>query len=251
VFCVSELLDPQVNWGWSTVAAHWGLWHHELWMQHHVWAHHSFTGDPLRDPDLNHFPRTCSVSLSLALSDLCGSVLFRKHTGTQWRPLHQLQRFTFVPVFLALPGQYIGQALMYAVARCSRSTLFSLPMHLAVSRRDAFPAMIEEASIAVHFVMPVVLHGLRHGLSITATHFALAGVLYYLAVAPNHDTDATSKTQLAAFGDWGEHQVLHSSNFSTGNRVLTALLGGMNLQVRAWLLRSSDHDRCVTRESAD
>jgi len=30
------------------------LWDHKLWMKHHVFKHHAFTGDAAHDPDTIH-----------------------------------------------------------------------------------------------------------------------------------------------------------------------------------------------------
>ena len=75
-----------------------------------------------------------------------------------------------------------------------------------------FPLAVETTSFLFHAVLPIYLHGWRTGMLLTLLHFTLSGFLYFLIVSPNHDTDATLKSSREALGDWGEHQVLHSSN---------------------------------------
>ena len=46
----NPLVNFALSWMWNTLSC----WDYRLWHKHHVFRHHSFTGDTERDPDTVH-----------------------------------------------------------------------------------------------------------------------------------------------------------------------------------------------------
>lgn len=204
---------PFVNKFWSVLTNHWGWWHHHIWLQHHVYGHHSFTGVAQLDPDVSQFPE-----------------MFRKHAGIRHHLWHKLQHITLYIIFVVWPNQYVAQIIAYTAVHW-RKTLFRFPIRLRPSISDVIPWGIQLASLVCHVVLPVMWFGWT-ALLVIFLHWTAAGITYFLIVAPNHDTEESLKDGgVEAPGDWGEHQVTHSSNFSHGSKLLTMLFGGMNYQI--------------------
>ena len=67
------------------------FFHFPLWLQHHVEAHHSYTGV--------HRKR----------SDIGNAVLLQKHSKTRKRKLHSWQKLTNLPLMLIFPGQWLDK----------------------------------------------------------------------------------------------------------------------------------------------
>jgi len=129
-----------------------------------------------------------------------------------------------VGVSLFSVSQFGTHVLLYA----RETYCYSLEVRLF----DIIPWSIQLASVVCHIVLPIMWFG-WYALLVMFMHWTASGITYFLIVAPNHDTEGTDKETPKQLGDWGEHQVTHSSNFSNGSRLLTMLFGGMNYQVVA------------------
>lgn len=206
-----------VNKWFSIVSCHWGLWHSSIWFQHHCYGHHSYTGLAESDPDLRN-----------------GTKLIRKHPHFPWKSFHRYQHVFMFVLYLFLPNQYIGQVIEYAKAR-KRGRIFGLQLVDSNTTKTAAEYTVsygmEFASIFIHFILPFIFLQPLNALLIVWLYWAGVGMTYYAIVAPNHDTHDTRKDDMFQGVDWGEQQILHSSNFSHGNPLLTSLFGGMNYQI--------------------
>mmetsp|Transcript_17192 Transcript_17192/g.51383 ORF Transcript_17192/g.51383 Transcript_17192/m.51383 type:complete len:463 (+) Transcript_17192:70-1458(+) len=208
-----------INTFWSILSCHWGLWHSNIWFQHHCYGHHSYTGVSeiegrnQRDPDLRW------------------TRLLRKHPWFKLNPLHRFQQFF---VHLMLCNQYLLQVQRYQVGRKS-GRVFSLQLN-SYSNRATWEAIfsytIEIASVLVHFALPFCFGSWSMVLFSISLYWLGAGIMYFLIVAPNHDTQETEKSLDTPRGmDWGEMQIRHSSNFARDSSFLTMFFGGMNFQI--------------------
>merc|ERR1719163_554938 len=86
--------NTMLSWIWNTLS----LWDYRLWHKHHVFRHHSFTGDPRRDPDTIH------LSPFLSKHAVPGAPAPLKLSC--WAP-----RLTTAVVTTFLPGMFVGQAI--------------------------------------------------------------------------------------------------------------------------------------------
>ena len=79
----SAAVNGALTWAWNACAC----WDWRLWHRHHVFRHHSFTGDVLRDPDTVPCPRPLQSSLARAgRSTLCPSSAFPSPSLAPPRP---------------------------------------------------------------------------------------------------------------------------------------------------------------------
>uniref|UniRef100_A0A7S1KUI1 Cytochrome b5 heme-binding domain-containing protein n=1 Tax=Percolomonas cosmopolitus TaxID=63605 RepID=A0A7S1KUI1_9EUKA len=213
--------NPTVNKWLSIFSNHLYFWHAAVWWQHHCFAHHSHTGDPELDPDLRN-----------------GTKFIRKSPYFPLKPYHKYQKYFSYLLYLLLPNQAIGQTLSYRRA-IQIGKIFGVPLIRYESARSLFESIatrsIEAFSLFLHFVYPIMCLGFFQGLSVSCCFWAGVGITYYIIVAPGHDTNVVSFKQKQ---DWGDQQIMHSSNFSHSNKVLTFLVGGMNYQIEHHLFPS-------------
>eukprot|EP00007_Cunea_sp_BSH-02190019_P002872 CAMPEP_0174229360 /NCGR_PEP_ID=MMETSP0417-20130205/357_1 /TAXON_ID=242541 /ORGANISM="Mayorella sp, Strain BSH-02190019" /LENGTH=468 /DNA_ID=CAMNT_0015306899 /DNA_START=168 /DNA_END=1574 /DNA_ORIENTATION=- len=211
-----------VNTFWSVLSCHWGFWHSNIWFQHHCYGHHSYTGVSKiegrnqLDPDLRWTP------------------WLRKHPWFKLKPLHRFQQFFMYILFMMLPNQFVYQALLYQYGR-TKGRVFSVRLN-SYSNRAMWEALlsyaVEITSALVHFVMPFYFGTPSIALMSIYMYWSGAGFMYFVIVAPNHDTQETDKNVEPPQGmDWGEMQIRHSANFSRNSFFLTMFFGGMNFQI--------------------
>jgi fatty acid desaturase len=211
-----------VNSMWSIISCHWGLWHSNIWFQHHAVGHHSYTGVPKLphnqlDPDLRWTP------------------WLRKHPWFKLNGYHKFQQFFSYLLFLFFPNQYMYQVLMYVRARIL-GRVFSFQISDYRSTRalweTALAYFVDITTIFVHFVVPFVAMPTWQAAFCIWTYYSGCGFMYFVIVAPNHDTQETQHHMDGGVGmDWGELQIRHSGDFSHESKTLTMFFGGMNHQI--------------------
>jgi fatty acid desaturase len=222
--------NPWVNRVLHTLWNDWNLWSHFMWLRHHTYGHHSYTGVFRRDPDLVN-----------------GQFLFRKHREATYLPPHSQQWwFTYVLLWV-FPNQHIGQALLYLRAWVLR-TVFGVP----IERVSAVDLLVSTAiyvpSLYFHLVLPFQLLPVSTVLPMMALYWTGQGIGYALNVIPNHDTYETHSLMDVASNDprdWGEQQLLGSGNHTTDgglwSTIVSTLWGGMNFQIEHHLFPSVSH----------
>ena len=94
-------LKPEYNILASKIWNTFGTWNEKIWFYHHAYAHHSFTGDEQRDPDLMHY-RPFAKKFK---SDKAVIRFFSKI---------QTNIISFVAI--VLPGMYVGQTISYLIS---------------------------------------------------------------------------------------------------------------------------------------
>ncbi|CAM9743159.1 unnamed protein product [Ectocarpus sp. 4 AP-2014] len=157
---------PRVQEVVSRLCNAWTLWHHGLWVMHHVYGHHSFTGDPERDPDLVH-----------ARPYLRKSILA---PAEQYDPfLVKWQRF-FAPAFMmVMPGASLGQTQAYL-----RGLREGNLWHVSITAASEGTRWYEYVTYAA----AVGLHVVGGSVWVSFCYFMGISVAYHLCVAPDHDT---------------------------------------------------------------
>ena len=187
-----------VNSFWSILSCHWGFWHSNIWFQHHAVGHHSYTGVPKLphnqlDPDLRWTP------------------WLRKHPWFKLVWYHKFQQFFSYVLFLFLPNQYVYQVVMYIRASIL-GRVFSFKISDYRSTRSlvetAFAYFVNIVSVYFHFVLPLTTMPTHVALACLWTYYTGAGLMYFVIVAPNHDTEGTQHHMDGGVGmDWGELQI--------------------------------------------
>lgn len=223
--------NPTINYmgtWWSS----WMFWNNWVWLQHHCYGHHSYTGIFAKDPDVHN-----------------AELFVRKNERTKKKKSQEYQPWYSWILFLVLPNQHVGQILLYQ--------LFSLVMGnrlFGVSPLIRGPDYVERDSRIVmflsflfHIVFPLCFQSVGTVFLLLALHYTMMGISYFLNVAPNHDTVNTHKNHpdLNIMSDWGEHQVRTTGNHSISNSwldyAITNLWGGMNYQIEHHLFPTLNH----------
>lgn len=212
-----------------TLWSDWNLWSHFLWLRHHTYGHHSYTGIYRRDPDLVN-----------------GQIFFRKHNEIPFKPQHKQQWWSVFVLLWALPNQHVGQIILYIRAWLTKH-VFGVPIErisfvdLAVSLALYIP------SFYFHFILPFKLLPTPVALCLIALYWSGQGIGYAMNIIPNHDTYETHvlTSEPSAMRDWGEQQLLGSGNHTTDgglwSTIVATLWGGMNYQIEHHLFPAVSH----------
>ena len=171
----------------------WMLWSPWLWLQHHCYGHHSFTGLYGKDPDVHNV-------------DFLGG---RKHITTKKAPISSFQHYFIIPVLAFSPGQHIAQILYYAFSPFFSDKIFSILQALKPTNSLQFHfLLVASASLIFHFFFPLYYtQDLKSVALAWIINYVLMGVSYWACVAPNHDTISTFQNHPSCKVDWGEQQV--------------------------------------------
>lgn len=219
-----------INRALHTLWSDWNLWSHFIWLRHHVYGHHSYTGIFRRDPDL--------VNVSL---------IVRKTADLRHQPIHKTQHWHTWLLLTLVPNQHLGQALLYLRGWFAHA-VFGLRLDRPTIVDFIVSAMIYIPSLYVHFVLPFYYLPVSAVLLASACYWTAQGIGYYLNIIPNHDTKETHDQMHIATGekrDWGVQQVLGSGNHSTGGGLWSMFVasawGGMCYQIEHHLFPSVSH----------
>lgn len=218
-----------VNRVLHTLWSDWNLWSHYLWLRHHTYGHHSYTGIYRRDPDLVN-----------------SQLFFRKHNEIPFKPQHKFQSWSTFILLWALPNQHVGQILLYIRAWLTKH-VFGVPLE-DISLVDLIVStLIYVPSLFFHIVLPFMLLPVSNALGVMALYWTGQGIGYAVNIIPNHDTFETHTlaSKPAVLRDWGEQQLLGSGNHTTDggmwSTLVTTLWGGMNYQIEHHLFPAVSH----------
>eukprot|EP00011_Vannellida_sp_DIVA3-517-6-12_P005720 CAMPEP_0114624322 /NCGR_PEP_ID=MMETSP0168-20121206/10708_1 /TAXON_ID=95228 ORGANISM="Vannella sp., Strain DIVA3 517/6/12" /NCGR_SAMPLE_ID=MMETSP0168 /ASSEMBLY_ACC=CAM_ASM_000044 /LENGTH=463 /DNA_ID=CAMNT_0001835595 /DNA_START=36 /DNA_END=1424 /DNA_ORIENTATION=- len=221
---------PAVNYAgcmWSS----WMFWNAWLWLQHHVYGHHSYTGIYAKDPDVHNV-----------------ELFVRKHPSMKMTKMYKYQAWYSWLLYLVLPNQHVGQILLYQLFPVMKNKIFgACPMIRGPDYMERDSRIVMAISFVWHILFPLYYQSWTTVLVLLFFNYTLMGISYFLNVAPNHDTKSTldnhPKTNEAI--DWGEHQVRTTGNHSVKGdligTIVTSLWGGMNYQVEHHLFPSLNH----------
>lgn len=202
-------------------------------MQHHVLAHHSYTGVFKKDPDVVHY-----------------MWFIRKHKSSPHYRWMKYQHYYWWIIVGLLPNQHLGQTLVYNISNWFGLKLFGMPLMKSTKKLKKSELIIQLISFFVHAILPLYFISFGRLLLCIYLSFVTMGISYFLCVATNHDTYESHE----AFGkwykegkkvDWGEVQVRSSGNHSVSgsflDTIITQLWGGMNYQIEHHLFPSLSH----------
>ena len=197
-----------------------GLWDYKLWMKHHVFRHHSFTGNYDLDPDTIHFKPLIQKSNNLNSDDY-------------------LYIFKLIPKIFSLftisifPGMYVGQSLLYNIVWLKRGYLWKMvkPTTYKLSFFELVLKCFSLFSLFYYFNIYVII---SYGISLNIT--------YAICILPDHDMYETYQNKISDKNkDWGEIQVRNSGNFLNQSKWFSNLFGGINYQIEHHLFPTICH----------
>lgn len=220
---------PSVNY-LGLLFSPWMLWNHWTWLQHHVYGHHSYTGVCGKDPDIHNL-----------------DLILRKHFEAKERPTTRFQHIYIWLLLILLPGQHMGQIILYPLLPLITKKIFITPVIKARSKIVFHSTLIIAASLSFHILLPLYFHSLSTALLLWLTNITWMGISYFFNVLPNHDTESTLRNHPTPGKkmDWGEQQVRctgnHSNTNSWSHYIITQLWGGMNYQIEHHLFPTINH----------
>jgi fatty acid desaturase len=189
---------PQINNYISRIFNSWTLWNHLLWLYHHVYYHHSFTGSK-NDPDIQ-------------LYDIKYNNLKSNKT------MYVIAINTLYAIF---PGQQIGQAVLYILSSFEQTILQSdlrIPNITYYDKLSIFIMMLKLYCLWSIGVIPSVIILLTEN------------TLYYINVIFDHDLFETYENHYDG-NDWAKRQICNSGNFMNDYSAWTMLFSGINHQI--------------------
>lgn len=207
------------------------FWGHWLWLQHHIYGHHSYTGIYLKDPDVVHY-----------------LPFLRKSEDA---PHFSLNRFQdkYWPILVSIwPNQHIGQIMNYQWYYWFGKKLFGMPVTPSPAPLQSLEFWIRTFSFMIHVVIPFFILPFKTAITCQFLVMMAIGLSYWSSVAPNHDSVSTHSSMQGKDPykmDWGELQVRSSADHTTDNdfmgNAVTHLWGGMNYQIEHHLFPSLNH----------
>jgi len=186
-----------------------GMWNSTIWFYHHVYHHHSYTGESKKDPDLYHykpfFRKRNDQDNSKFITHFC------KNQGDV--------RYV-LPTVTIFPGMYYSQAMMYLLSSFKKRLLsFGLPKTSFYDNMDIILIMCN-------------LYCLYNGLFLsTIVYMITVNTVYHINIAADHDTYETAIENHYDGNDWLRLQIQNSGNFLNDSFVWTHIFGAINYQI--------------------
>jgi linoleoyl-CoA desaturase len=212
--------NPVVNETISRITNATLLWNHHIWARHHVYAHHSFTGEISHDPDI----KNSRPFLRKTILDPVNKYFY---------PILRFQDYFVTPILCGFPGQFVGQSLVY-ISAIFKNRVWGVPIQkdMILKKRDA-----------VSYLMMFLYHSITMYMFplYSLSYYASANTIYFVCIAPDHDTFESAIEHHDGSRDWGELQVRRSANFATDYPIVSFLFGGINYQIEHHLFPSISH----------
>ena len=196
----------------------------KLWMHQHVIAHHVFTNDAARDPDICAAPR-----------------LLRQAKGIEWCPMHARQ------------GRLPRLVVLYALPLLIRHLFRDHLQHMRGWFNGAVPLVFGRpwrrwvhsagrvAVAASLFVWPFLLFPLWKAIVFALVPTLILSELFLFFSQVNHVTEPNATAATDPGRDWYEAQVRTSCSYAMGSYFALILSGGLNLQIEHHLLPGVNH----------
>jgi fatty acid desaturase len=207
--------SPFINWMCFASCCNLIGWFHHLWLQHHVWGHHSYTGIPSKDPDVESMPK----------------YICRKNERFPWRPQHRFNVLIEVLIMLVFPSQTLAQMQAYFTS-IWKGTVFGMKVFQFLSIEDTIATIFQTTIfISCFILLPIRSTGIGHLLYVFWSYLVFS-FLYWAYVSPNHEVfevNEQTKKPISS-GDWSIEQIRHSANFQVPYW-MSFMIGGMNYQI--------------------
>ena len=193
--------NPIVNNVISKLANSWFLWNHSLWFYHHVYYHHSFTGnrnDP--DKDLYSINLVFDVNKCYSIETLVNAI------------------------YTILPGQSFAQFIWYLYSSFKNQLSFTEIDHMKIPNSKHYDIV----SLFVMFCKIYILYNM--GVFPSLFYIITENTLYYINIIADHDLYETHENYYDGT-DWAKRQICNSGNFINENRIWTMAFSGINHQI--------------------
>jgi len=182
----------------SSISNSWVLWNHSIWFYHHIYHHHSFTGNYF-DPDKHLY----SI----------------EHDNK-----YISKEFMINILYTIIPGQMFGQFLMYLYISFTNELSSTKENHLTIPNYNHYDIV----SIFVMLCKIYLLYNM--GILPSLFYITTGNTLYYINIIADHDLYETHENYYDG-ADWVKRQICNSGNFVNDNRLWTMVFSGINHQI--------------------
>ena len=192
---------PLVNIFSSKIVNAFILWNINVWFYHHVYYHHSFTG------------------LELDIDNL---IYDNSNSITEYVGKNNFIYF----LFTIIPGQHIGQCLLYFFTPFIQITHLSpIYLHKNIVNKSFYDIF----DLSLMIIKLYLLYS--SGIIQTCIHIFIINLLYFINIYPNHSSYETKIENCYSGDDWVKMQICHSGNFLIDNLWWTHIFGAINYQI--------------------
>ncbi len=207
----------KLNWILGSIVGNLLLYNPIMWFYHHTYAHHSYTGNDIHDPDMKHFRPFARKfdSDNRIIKFICS-----------------IQHYLITFIAVIFPGMGFGQAFAYLISNFT-GRIFGTP--IPKKKYSSFDICISLLKLYI------------------LTYFGPAGIIsyiiscnlfYHINVLGDHDVYESAVTNHMSDNsdpDWLKIQISNSANFVPNNLVWTHLFGGINYQIEHHLFPNICH----------
>ena len=200
----------------SKIYNSWSFWLNNLWFVHHVYGHHSFTGNKNKDPDVLHF------------RPFAKKVDFDKELENNILVPYQHKLISFFHIIF--PGTFLGQSIIYF------TSLINYKLW-----QVTIPVMKYYNILDIICLILKLFLFYKAGFYTSFIHYISLNLFYHINVVPDHDTFESTIINHYEGIDWLKMQICNSGNFYTKNKYWTYLFGGINYQIEHHLFPNMCH----------
>jgi len=195
-------LDPTINNNITKIYSNWIMWNMTAWYNHHVYLHHSFTGDHQKDPD--HLLYNFDYLFSGVIKIL--------------KPFFVNMKTTSVYILYSIiPGQSTIQALIYFLGTIIES--------------DFLPRIAKYDFIDITMILFKMYLFYCGGGIVTFLYLTAVNLTYYINIYGDHDFYETKIENAYNGPDWLKRQICNSGNFLNNNLIWARMFSGINYQI--------------------
>lgn len=190
------------------------LWDNQIWLKHHCYRHHSYTGSKY-DPDTIHF-----------------KPFIRKSTEEDYRKYWNYSNIIALMTTCIFPGMWLGQSLVYLRALISK--------RFWRIKLTSYNLSIIETGLKLFTLVSLIY---SYNFLVAFSFIISCNVTYFMCIVPDHDQYETHNNIEHDYSnkDWGEIQVRNSGNFATNNPLINFCFGGINYQIEHHLFPTISH----------
>ena len=190
------------------------MWDNQLWLKHHCYRHHSYTGS-IHDPDTIHL-----------------KPFIRKSTNEDKSKYWNYSHIRTLLTTCIFPGMWLGQSLVYIR---TLNVKYFWRMKITMYKKSTFETCLK-------LLIPMLLL-YSNNFIVAFSYIVSCNITYFMCIIPDHDQYDTHQNIKHNYkdNDWGEIQVRNSGNFATNNPFIYLLFGGINYQIEHHLFPSISH----------
>mgnify|MGYP003388037293 FL=1 len=187
------------------------LWNSNMWTYHHSFRHHTYTGIEILDLDNPYLENLYIINAKY------------------------IRDFFILFLLVIFPGSWGALFLKYWIFwRCDKS----VPYKKIIGTTKLYEYLI--------IFLMILIHIKKGNILVSSLYFIACNLAFMTASIANHDTYETIRNinnSQKKITDWGETQVINSSNFQINKyyNIYHHLFGGINYQIEHHLFPSMCH----------